>query len=129
MGVAGPIAGFVTLIPFLFYGVAHSQPAQLPASGPARDQSLPGHSLAIDLVGLALPRTSRAGMVLNLHPFALAAWLGLLATAINLLPLGQLDGGHILYAVIPAAGSAARPRSGSSRRRPDSSGRAGGSGV
>ena len=37
-------------------------------------------------------------MVLNLHPAAYGAWLGLLATAINLLPLGQLDGGHILYA-------------------------------
>jgi membrane-associated protease RseP (regulator of RpoE activity) len=38
-------------------------------------------------------------MVLNLHPFALAAWFGLLATSINLIPLGQLDGGHILHAV------------------------------
>ena len=37
--------------------------------------------------------------VLNLHPFALAAWVGLLATSLNLLPLAQLDGGHILYAV------------------------------
>src|SRR5581483_12134515 len=40
------------------------------------------------------------GALLNLHPFVIAAWVGLLATAINLLPVGQLDGGHILYALV-----------------------------
>ena len=98
VGVAGPIAGFVMLIPFLLYGVALSQPAPLQLR-PGETVLLPGHSLAIDLAARMFHGPMEEGMVLNLHPFALAAWFGLLATSINLIPLGQLDGGHILYAV------------------------------
>ena len=103
IGIAGPLAGFAALLPFLFYGLAHSRPAALAAvASPANTQLillLPGKSLAIELVSRLFHGPLPAGTVLDLHPFALAAWFGLLATAINLLPLGQLDGGHILYAV------------------------------
>ena len=95
VGIAGPIAGFVTLIPFLLYGIAKSQPAPLTGSG---ELLAPGHCLAIELATWLFHGRLAEGMILNLHPVALGAWLGLLATAINLLPLGQLDGGHILYA-------------------------------
>jgi len=98
VGVAGPIAGFVMLLPFLFYGVAHSTPAVLQLR-PGEILFLPGQCLAVDLVGRLFHGPLGEGMVLDLHPFALAAWFGLLATSINLIPLGQLDGGHILYAV------------------------------
>ena len=104
VGIAGPIAGFVVLIPFLFYGIAHSLPAPLheisePVEGTAVALVLlPGRCLAIELVTWLFHGRLAPGMVLNLHPVAYGAWLGLLATAINLLPLGQLDGGHILYA-------------------------------
>lgn len=102
VGIAGPIAGFVTLIPFLFYGIAHSRPGPLLEAGPADAGSalvlLPGHNLAMELVTRLFHGRLEPGMVLNLHPVAYGAWLGLLATALNLLPLGQLDGGHILYA-------------------------------
>ena len=98
VGVAGPIAGFVMLIPFLIYGVAHSEPAQLQLR-PGEVLFLPGQCLAIDLTARIFHGPLGDGMVLDLHPFALAAWFGLLATSINLIPLGQLDGGHILYAV------------------------------
>jgi len=102
VGIAGPIAGFVALVPFLLYGIANSHPARLLlASGPAETAPmilLPGRCLAIELATWWFHGPLPAGMVLDLHPMALAAWLGLLATAINLLPLGQLDGGHILYA-------------------------------
>jgi len=101
VGIAGPIAGFVALLPFLLYGIAESHPAPLPIAGPQDATGLvllPGRCLAIALVTWLFHGRLAPGMVLNLHPMALAAWLGLLATAINLLPLGQLDGGHILYA-------------------------------
>jgi len=66
---------------------------------------LPGRSLAMELASRYFHGPLPEGTVLDLHPFALAAWVGLLATALNLLPLGQLDGGHVLYA---ATGSVQR---------------------
>jgi membrane-associated protease RseP (regulator of RpoE activity) len=60
---------------------------------------LPGRSLALQLATWLFHGPLPADTVLNLHPFALAAWVGLLATSLNLLPLGQLDGGHILYSM------------------------------
>lgn len=107
IGIAGPLAGFVALLPFLVYGVAHSRPAPLAAITSPPDLAvvllLPGKCLAFELVTRWFHGPLPAGTVLDLHPFALAAWFGLLATAINLLPLGQLDGGHILYAVAGGA--------------------------
>ncbi|HEX6900819.1 MAG TPA: site-2 protease family protein [Thermoanaerobaculia bacterium] len=102
VGVAGPIAGFVMLVPFLLYGIAQSHPAPLalPPGSPPSDILLPGHCLAIELAARLFHGPLAEGMVLDLHPMALAAWLGLFATALNLLPLGQLDGGHILYAAL-----------------------------
>jgi hypothetical protein len=98
VGVAGPLAGFVALVPFLLYGVAHSQVVPLHLDAGA-SRLVPGESLALHLATRAFHGSLAEGMTLRLHPFALAAWFGMLATAINLLPLGQLDGGHILYAV------------------------------
>jgi membrane-associated protease RseP (regulator of RpoE activity) len=66
---------------------------------PASQLYLPGTNLATWLLTLAFHGRLPANAVLDLHPFALAAWLGMLATALNLLPMGQLDGGHIVYAV------------------------------
>ncbi|HEV7785586.1 MAG TPA: site-2 protease family protein [Thermoanaerobaculia bacterium] len=104
VGIAGPIAGFVALIPFLLWGIAHSEPARLLLAAPGADDALtpalylPGRCLAIVLATWLFHGRLEPGTILNLHPVALAAWLGLLATSINLLPLGQLDGGHVLYA-------------------------------
>jgi hypothetical protein len=98
VGVAGPLAGFAALLPFLFIGIARSHPEPLTlAAGASR--LLPGSCLAMQLATLLFHGRLPPGTMLSLHPFALAAWFGLLATAINLLPLGQLDGGHVLYAV------------------------------
>jgi membrane-associated protease RseP (regulator of RpoE activity) len=97
VGIAGPIAGFVALVPFLLYGLAHSH--FVPAAGSRAVYRL-GAPLALELASRWLHGASPPGTVLALHPFVAGAWLGLFATALNLLPLGQLDGGHILYALI-----------------------------
>jgi len=102
VGVAGPLAGFVALLPFLAWGIAHSLPVQVTTASDTDNAAmllfLPGKSLLwLGLTRLfhgALP----PGTVLDPHPFAIAGWVGLFATMLNLLPLGQLDGGHILYA-------------------------------
>ena len=102
VGAGGPLAGFVALIPFLLVGIALSEPASYePASAEAAGAILfvPGQSLAYQLATWMLHGPLPENTVLNLHPFALAAWVGLLATSLNLLPLAQLDGGHILYAL------------------------------
>ncbi|HEX4952344.1 MAG TPA: site-2 protease family protein [Thermoanaerobaculia bacterium] len=102
IGIAGPIAGFVMLLPFLLVGVARSEPVAIPPTtfeDTPYALMVPGHSLALRLATTWFHGPLPEGTVLNLHPFALAAWFGLLATSLNLLPLGQLDGGHILYAV------------------------------
>ncbi len=99
VGVAGPLAGFAALLPFLLYGVAKSEPAILDPGPAGVSLLVPGRCLALHLATFLFHGRLGEGMILNLHPFALAAWFGLLATALNLIPLGQFDGGHILYAV------------------------------
>jgi membrane-associated protease RseP (regulator of RpoE activity) len=102
IGVAGPVAGFAALLPFLVYGLWRSTPRTLEVAAPLTTDwilYLPGRSLLFRLVESAFHGPATADRVLDLHPFALAAWVGLLVTSLNLLPLGQLDGGHLLYAV------------------------------
>lgn len=107
VGVAGPLAGFAALVPFLLVGVARSEVVVPPALAAGTEASgvlvllVPGRCLALEAATLAFHGPLPEGAILHLHPFALAAWFGLLVTAMNLLPVGQLDGGHVLYAVAP----------------------------
>ncbi|HVT95017.1 MAG TPA: site-2 protease family protein [Bryobacteraceae bacterium] len=94
VGIAGPLAGFAVLLPVLLAGVALSQVSPGIA---ARGDFIFGTPLALRFVEwIYFPGVPVSDI--HLHPVALAAWGGLLATALNLLPIGQLDGGHILYA-------------------------------
>lgn len=94
VGIAGPLAGFIFVLPALGIGLALSR--VVPGLGEAGEARL-GLPLAVQWIGAWLfPGGNLAD--LNLHPVARAAWVGLLATALNLLPVGQLDGGHIVYA-------------------------------
>ena len=96
IGVGGPIAGFVVILPALVAGLVLSKAGSVTAGGgEALTFSAP---LIMRLIEhWVFPGLPEARILL--HPTAVAAWAGLFATAINLLPIGQLDGGHILYAV------------------------------
>jgi membrane-associated protease RseP (regulator of RpoE activity) len=93
VGASGPLVGFVVAIPFLIYGIAHSHVVPDLASPDA--DFVFGLPLAVRLVERVIFPGIDPGTIL-LHPVARAAWVGLFATSLNLLPAGQLDGGHIL---------------------------------
>jgi hypothetical protein len=102
IGVAGPIAGFVVACVAMVMGLKLSRP--LPAhAGPAAIQL--GYPLIFKITNWVLGIGGMGSQVAlagtELHPVAVAAWVGMFATALNLLPGGQLDGGHIVYAMAP----------------------------
>ncbi len=97
IGFSGPIAGFLLLLPFLVIGVGLSH--AIPGIAERGDYIF-GTPLILRFVEWVwFPSAATADIAL--HPVARAAWAGLLATAINLLPIGQLDGGHILFSFFP----------------------------
>jgi membrane-associated protease RseP (regulator of RpoE activity) len=97
VGVAGPIAGFVVAVPLLFAGIAMSRVELVPPDMPF---SLTlGEPMLFKLAQWSIWGTIADGYTLNMHPMAFGAWFGLIATALNLFPVSQLDGGHISYAV------------------------------
>jgi membrane-associated protease RseP (regulator of RpoE activity) len=96
IGIAGPLAGFALLIWPLAVGVSMSK--IVPGIGVHGDLIF-GTPLILRLFEMIqFPGVAAANIYL--HPVARAAWVGLLATALNLLPIGQLDGGHVLYAFL-----------------------------
>ncbi len=95
IGVAGPLAGFLVLIPIACAGLLTSAPAPPPpADGTVIFFNDP---LLLRLLAVPFGVRDLAGIAPN--PFHMAAWIGLLVTSLNLLPVGQLDGGHAVYAV------------------------------
>ncbi len=97
IGIAGPIAGFVVAVPALILGMAMSHVVVFPPN--LEGMSL-GEPLLFKGAAWLFFGTPAEGYTINLHPVAFAAWFGMLATALNLFPIGQLDGGHISYAVL-----------------------------
>ena len=96
IGIAGPIAGFIVAVPSLFLGLWLSRITELPSGG-AGFITL-GEPLLFQAAAWLVWGGTPDGYSINLHPMGFAAWFGLLATAFNLLPIAQLDGGHISYA-------------------------------
>ena len=100
IGIAGPIAGFLVAVPALVLGLSMSRVIQLPPVQEMGGALELGEPLLFQFVSWIFFGTPPEGYSLNLHPMAFAAWFGLIATALNLFPIGQLDGGHISYAVL-----------------------------
>ncbi len=107
IGIAGPIAGFVVAVAVLVFSLAWSKPMH-PGLGQAEYEL--GYPLIFQVAHRLLASTGlihgAAALPLDrvlLHPTAIAAWVGMLATSLNLLPGGQLDGGHIIFSIAPQA--------------------------
>jgi len=98
IGIAGPIAGFVVAVPALLAGLALSEVVRLPPN--QQDLISLGEPLLFRGAAWLIFGAVPDGYSVNMHPMAFAAWFGLLATALNLFPVAQLDGGHISYAVL-----------------------------
>ena len=96
IGAAGPIAGFLIAVPALFIGLSLSE--VVPAAQEGGIQL--GESLMMKLATWIVHPGLGEGQDVVLHPVAFAAWIGMLVTMLNLLPIGQLDGGHIAYALL-----------------------------
>ena len=96
IGASGPLAGLTVAIPMYAYGIAHSPVVAVGAVEGAVELGEPVLLRLIDR--LAAPAVAE-GMTLFVSPVAFAAWAGMLITWINLLPVGQLDGGHVAYAL------------------------------
>ena len=107
IGIAGPIAGFVVAFAVLIFSLGLSKP--ILAGTPPGTLDL-GFPLIFQFVHQLLAAQSGAHSMARLpldhvllHPMAIAAWVGMFATALNLLPGGQLDGGHIIFSIAPRA--------------------------
>jgi membrane-associated protease RseP (regulator of RpoE activity) len=96
VGAAGPLAGFAVAFPVVVWGVASARVSTAPAPPGQFEFSDP---LLMKILERILHPALSAGADIVVSPLGLAGWFGLLVTALNLLPLSQLDGGHILYAV------------------------------
>ena len=101
IGIAGPIAGFVVATLVLLLSLTMSKPAP---PGALQGDIMIGYPLVFQLVHWFMYGDAARTMPLDhvlLHPTAIAAWVGMFATSLNLLPGGQLDGGHIIYSLFP----------------------------
>jgi membrane-associated protease RseP (regulator of RpoE activity) len=103
IGISGPLTGFILALPFLVWGLAHSQVVPLPKEPDLFNFQAfdPRFSLLLTLLsklilgGVLAPETA-----IKMHPVAVASCLGMVVTAFNLMPVGQLDGGHIVHAML-----------------------------
>lgn len=97
IGIAGPLVGFILSVPTLIYGLSLSR--AVPAI-PREGSLIFGEPLILKIVGSMIFKNIPPDFDVILHPVAFAGWVGIFVTALNLFPIGQLDGGHISYALL-----------------------------
>ncbi len=97
VGVGGPLAGFILTVPAVAFGLALSK--VVPAL-PVEGSIFFGEPLLFKILGKLVMGNIPQGYDIILHPVGFAGWVGTLVTAMNLFPIGQLDGGHVLYAIM-----------------------------
>jgi membrane-associated protease RseP (regulator of RpoE activity) len=97
IGASGPLAGLCLAIPLYAWGIAHSH--VVPMDGSVEGMQL-GESVLTKILDRLVVGAVADGMTLSLSPVAFAAWGGMFVTMINLFPVGQLDGGHVAYALL-----------------------------
>lgn len=102
IGATGPLMGLVFSIPAILIGLSLSRVVQV--SSLSRPVTSLGDSLLFRFLQWLALGDVPEGYDVILHPIAYAGWVGLFVTALNLLPIGQLDGGHIIYALFGAYG-------------------------
>ncbi len=103
VGIAGPMVGFIIALPLLIWGLAHSEVVPMPQNPQLFNFQAfdPKFSLLLTLLSkLMLGSVLTAETAIKMHPVAVASSLGLVVTAFNLMPVGQLDGGHIVHAML-----------------------------
>jgi len=106
VSIAGPIGSFLVSLPLLFFGLAHSEIVEISKkSGILNFDSLnPRFSFLVSAISkMALAEKLIPGVAIDLHPAAVAGYIGILLTALNLMPIGQLDGGHIVHGMFGQA--------------------------
>jgi membrane-associated protease RseP (regulator of RpoE activity) len=96
IGAAGPLVGVVVSIPLVALGLSLSEVKQIEGQ---MGTNL-GDSILLWLIGRLVVGPIPAGFDVVIHPVGFAGWIGLLVTSLNLLPVGQLDGGHVVYALL-----------------------------
>lgn len=99
VGVAGPIAGYLVALPLAIVGILLSYPASTGAPPPIVPMGQPLTLTLLERLLSMMDPGGSGGMVY--HPVLMASWIGFFVTSLNLIPAGQLDGGHILYAISP----------------------------
>ena len=100
IGISGPIAGLLVALPIIWFGILTAHPIA------SASELLPlGKPLVFDLLTKYLRPELPAGQILQQSPLLMAGWVGMLVTGLNMLPVGQLDGGHVIYGLF---GSSAR---------------------
>ncbi len=97
IGVAGPLTGFILSVPALIYGLSLSK--AVPAI-PREGSLIFGEPLILKIAGSVIFKDVPPDFDIILHPVAFAGWVGIFVTALNLFPVGQLDGGHVAYALL-----------------------------